>query len=193
MVSKLERINRELNLTILCVDHTRKPQGQNTHRSKQEPNPFDLKGSVAKYGAADFMLCLSRTEQPGRLQFYAENKDTDERPHFFIDISPRDSGKPKFQWAGDIEKFANDMKVLGDENRKKVLTALADNYLSTADVAKRAGLQESTTRKHLAALLESDEVDRSGQARASRWFRKSAEANKTQDSGFRESDYESKN
>jgi hypothetical protein len=172
MVSVLEQLNRELNLTIQCLDHTRKPMnGKGSARDEQTPNPFDLKGSIAKYGAADFMLCVSRTRDAGRLQLYAENKDTDERPHFLIDVSPKGSDKPKFQYAGDVGQLANDMKATGDANREKVYRALSPTWESSGIIAKRTGLSGSTTRTHLNALYSDSprRAERKGSTKTTEW------------------------
>ncbi|MGI8784617.1 MAG: AAA family ATPase [Acidobacteriota bacterium] len=172
MVTVLEQINRDLGVTMLLIDHTRKPQGPRAGRNKQEPNPFDLKGSVAKYGCADYMICLARTEQDGRLQVYCESKDSDERPHFFLDVSPKGSGKPKFRWAGDVGRMAGEMRAIGDGNRSIVLSALGDTGASTSEIVAGTGLNKSTVKRHLAALLDSGQVDSVGQARNCRWFTK---------------------
>lgn len=172
MVSIIENLNRELNLTIQMLDHTKKPQGNGTGRDHQTPNPFDLKGSIAKYGAADFMLCLSRTRQAGRLQLYVENKDTDQRPHFFIDVSPKGSDKPKFKYAGDVEQLASDQKALGNANRQKVCDALQTSHCRTSeDIAKEVGLAPATVRNHLSALSKAGIAQRIGETKNSTWKR----------------------
>lgn len=177
MVTVLENLNRDLNLTILCIDHTRKPVGQKSERNGRDPNPFDLKGSVAKYGAADFMICLSRTEQEGQLQFYAENKDSDARPHFLVTVSPKDSGSSKFTYAGNIERFGNDRKALGDANRQKVLDSLGSTWLSPADINERcaASMGSTTVRDHLKALERQCKAERTGKGKGTMW-RKSINA-----------------
>jgi hypothetical protein len=170
MVSILEKLNRELNVVIECVDHTRKPQiGKGSGRAQQAPNPFDLKGSIAKYGCADFMLCVSRTRQPGRIQFYAENKDTDEHPHFLIDISPKGSDGPKFRYAGDVEQLVSDMKLKGDANREKIRKSLGSDFVTSGDIAKKVNLSDATVRRHLNSLFKSGEVTRMGEMNKTRW------------------------
>jgi DNA-binding transcriptional ArsR family regulator len=175
MVSVLEQLNREQNLTLLLLDHTRKPVGPRADRDKQRPNPFDLKGSVAKYGAADFMLCLSRTEQPSRLQLYCENKDSDDHPSFLIDVSPKGSGAPKFTYAGDVRQLAADRKELGQDNREKVLDALDDSWKTPKEIVETTGFSPSTVRNHLTALKNAGQAEREGQQRGTKWRRKIAE------------------
>jgi hypothetical protein len=169
MVSVIERLNRDLGLTILLLDHTRKPVGIGSGRNKQSPNPFDLKGSVAKYGAADFMLCVSRTEQDGRLQLYAENKETDVRPHMLIDVSPKGSAEPKFTYAGDVEAMVQDRKALGAANKEKVHAALDSKWNSPAAISERVGLSRSAVHKHLKALESEGRAESCGQARSVKW------------------------
>jgi DNA-binding transcriptional ArsR family regulator len=166
MVSILEELNREMRVTIIVLDHTRKPQGDNRRRDSQEPNPFDLKGSIAKYGCADFMLCLARTPHPSRLIVYSESKDTDERPTFLLDVSPKDSGKPKFSWAGDVAKLATDMKALGDENQEKIFKAFQPGVWANAkDIATKLNLSRSTVNKHILALFDARRLERTGSGR----------------------------
>lgn len=172
LVSVLEELNRELKVTLPLVDHTRKPTGIRAGRNRQEPNPFDLKGSIAKYGCADFMICLSRTAQTGRLQVYAENKDIDQRLSFFVDVSPKDSGRPKFSYAGDVQKLFEDMRKLGEENRKRVLSVLADELQSIAEIADKVRLKVSTVRSHLSILENEGVAERNGKGRNTKWRRK---------------------
>jgi len=173
MVSILEELNRDLGVTILCDDHTRKPQGKNTGRNSQEPNPFDLKGSVAKYGCADFMICLARTAQDSRMQVYVENKDTDERPHFMVEVSPKGSGSPKFKWACDVEKLAGDMRKIGDENREKVFNAYsADEWRGPGEVAKQVGLSADTVSRHSGKLVKLGRLDKDGRGAATKYRQK---------------------
>lgn len=172
MVSILEDLNRDLGVTILCLDHTRKPQGKNLGRDTQEPNPFDLKGSIAKYGCADFMICLARTPQDSRMQVYCENKDTDERPHFFVDVSPKGSTDPKFQFAGDVEKLAADRKAIGDANREKVFQATPiGQWVKREEIQLASGLKESTVNDHLKALHAAGRLERTGSNRSRRYRR----------------------
>jgi hypothetical protein len=167
LVSILEELNRDLGITILADDHTRKPQGKNVGRDSQEPNPFDLKGSIAKYACADFMICLSRTHQANRMQVYCENKDSDERPHFFLDVSPKGSTEPKFQYAGNVTQLAGDMKTVGEANRGKVLESLETmgDWMSPKEISRRLSMSDSTVTKHITALLKAGKIDRQGKTR----------------------------
>jgi len=167
LVGILEELNRELGITILAIDHTRKPQGKNLGRDTQEPNPFDMKGSIAKYGCADFMICLARTPQANRMQVYVENKDSDERPHFALDVSAKGSSDPKFQYAGDISRLAEDMKAVGEANRQRVLQVLSEqDWKRRADIVDITNLSPSAVTKHLAALSKEGVIERGGRGRA---------------------------
>jgi DNA-binding transcriptional ArsR family regulator len=167
LVSILEELNRELGITILSDDHTRKPQGKNTGRDNQEPNPFDMKGSIAKYGCADFMICLARTPQDNRMHIYCENKDSDERPHFFVDVSPKGSSFPKFQYAGDVSRLAGDMKDVGAQNREKVFNALTEQgaWSAPKDISQRLSMSDSTVSKHLKTLFDAERIEKRGNSR----------------------------
>jgi hypothetical protein len=172
LVSILEELNRELGITILAVDHTRKPQGKNTGRDNQEPNPFDMKGSIAKYGCADFMICLARTPQDNRMQVYCENKDSDERPHFFVDVSGKGSSEPKFTYAGDVGKLAADRKAMGEANREKVFAATPmGQWVKREDIQLASGLRESSVIDHLKSLCNAGRIERMGENKARRYRR----------------------
>jgi 5S rRNA maturation endonuclease (ribonuclease M5) len=176
LVSILETLNRDLGITILADDHTRKPQGRNTARDQQEPNPFDMKGSIAKYGCADFMICLARTPQDNRMQIYCENKDSDERPNFFVDVSGKGSIEPKFTWAGDVTKLAGDMKIVGEQNRDKVFEAYGSNgeWRSRKDIAEQLSMSVSTVAKHTGDLVNAGKLQQRGSGR-NRQYRQSSE------------------
>jgi len=169
LVGILEELNRDLGITVLSDDHTRKPQGRNTGRDNQEPNPFDMKGSIAKYGAADFMICLSRTPQENRMQVYCENKDSDERPRFFLDVSPKGSAEPKFTYGGNIEKAAADMKKVGEDNRARVLAAFTSEWSGSKEVTFRTNLGGSAVSKHIAHLVMAGKLEQKGTGRATRY------------------------
>ena len=169
-IDVIERINREHNLTILMLDHTRKPPpGASLFHA---PSPFDQRGSSAKHGAADFMICVGRTKQEGRLRIYSENKDTDEMPEFFVDVSPKgDTSRPKFTWGGEV--VSGDKKKQGEQNRKKVLKAVeeaGDAGITNKEVRKKTSLGSSTVNDHLKALVEEGVVRREGENRNTRYY-----------------------
>ena len=169
-IDVIERLNRELNLTILLIDHTRKPAvGQSQY---QAPSPFDLRGSSAKYGAADFMICVARTRQEGRLQVYCENKDTDEMPEFFLDVSPKGAtSKPKFTWGGATA--SGDRKTVGEKNRQRVLDAVknaGEKGITNKGVREEIDLSRSAVTDHLGALFGADVIRREGENKNTRYF-----------------------
>jgi len=165
---KLKKLNRAHNLTILMIDHTRKPPvGQSP---LQLANPFELRGSTAKYGCADFMMCVARKEQGGQLQVYCENKDTDLCPRFFVDVSPKGSTDPKFRWAEDV--VSGDLKAVGAANREKVLLAVGTDWVSAKEIRQQVTLSSSTVGDHLRHLIESEFVEKKGENNMTRYRRK---------------------
>ena len=62
VICVLETLNRKSKVAILALDHTRKPFAGNRHGPL---SPFDIKGSLAKFGAVDFALGLSSTKFKG--------------------------------------------------------------------------------------------------------------------------------
>ena len=169
VIDVIERINREHNLTILILDHTRKPPPGGS--LFQPPRPFDNRGSSAKYGAADFFICVGRTSQDGRLRVYSENKDADEM-EFFLDVSPKgDTSREKFTWGG--EAASGDRKTVGEKNRKNVLKAVkeaGDDGITNKEVRKKTSLGKSAVTDHLAGLVAAGAVRREGTNINSRYY-----------------------
>ena len=169
-IDVIEKLNREFDLTHLLVDHTRKPAvGQSLF---QTPSHFDLRGSGAKYGVADFMISVARTSQKGRLQISCENKDTDEMPQFFVDISPKgDTSREKFTWGG--EAASGDRKTVGEKNRQRVLSAVRDageEGITNKGVRDETGLSRSTVTDHLGTLAGTGVIRREGENKNTRYF-----------------------
>lgn len=160
VVDILEDLNRDLNVTLIVVDHTRKPaNGENLYAA---PNPHDLRGSGAKYGCAEFVISLNRTRDPRRLQIYAESKDADEM-RFVLDVSPIGSSQPKFGFGGWQEDVAKDRKALGVGNREKVLAAVGtDTWIGKKEIRAMTGLANTTVGEHLRALVESKRIEQRG-------------------------------
>lgn len=118
------------------------------------------------------MICLARTPQDNRMQVYCENKDTDERPHFFVDVSGKGSSEPKFQYAGDVGKLAGDMKAMGDSNRERVFEATPiGRWVKREEIQLAVGLKESAVIDHLKALHEAGRIERTGENKARRYRR----------------------
>lgn len=158
IMDTLETVNRELGVTIDILDHARKPP-QGTGKLGGS-SPVEVKGPIEKYGAMDWMLILSETSRANRVEVYAETKDSDERPHFLLDVAPKDSGKPKLTWAGDVTRLAEDRKEVGRENREAVLNVFQPGErLQGGKVEERmrafgSKLGRAAIRGHLKALSE---------------------------------------
>ena len=101
------------------------------------------------------------------ISVYVANKDSDERPLFFVDVSPKGSDEPKFKYAGDVTRMAGDMKAIGDANREKVLHALSEltGWRSPKEMKLKTGMSESTVNKHLKVLFETGKAERRGNSR----------------------------
>jgi len=115
------------------------------------------------------MICLSRTTKTNRMQVYCENKDSDERPHFFLDVSSKGSTDPKFTYAGDIEKSAEEMKLKGEENRARVLAAFSSEWSTSKEVGFRTNLCGSAVSKHISHLVMSKKLEQNGNGRSARY------------------------
>ncbi len=186
----LEGLNREHKLTIIMLDHARKPAVGTAKTSIL--SHVEIKGPVEKYGGADWSMVIGRTKEANRLEIVTEGKDTDERLHFLVDVGPlarrRKDGQweirqpdrtwqlsipgPKLTHAGDIIELAEDRKEVGRQNRKAVYdTMLGGERLQIGTVLERLGraghkLSRSTVGAHLKALVgEEGRLDSSGDGR----------------------------
>jgi len=158
LVDSMEELRDTLAVTVLAVDHTRKPSG------KQQVSPFELKGSMAKYGACDFILCVGRRNHD--LELYAENKDLDHSKRFLLTVSTKDATGPKFAVKQELDAEAQDQKTKGDRNREKVLAAIGSEWVSKKQVVEKTQLSASTVGSHLKALLLNGRIKTKGSNRS---------------------------
>jgi hypothetical protein len=127
---------------------------------------------------ADFILCITRTRRVRRLEVYAENKDGDEQPHFLIDVSAKDSGQPKFQWAGDVEGLAQDMRTLGQQRRERVLEAIGAAGTTREEIERSTRFSRSCVASHLKSLVEEGLAVKDGSNRDTTYRRPSVPTSK---------------
>lgn len=171
VMDRLETLNRNLGVTVLLVDHARKPP---VGRGKAGgTSPLEMKGPIEKYGGMDFVMMVSETSQRGRLEILTEVKDSDERLHFLVDVSreclwdgvgwTRKEGvavakpDPKLTWAGDVSALAEASSEKGTTNRQAVLDVFRPgDEMAPADVAAlfEGKLARATIQRHLKALAE---------------------------------------
>lgn len=83
-------------------------------------------------------------------------------PRCLLDVAPKDSGKPKLTWAGDVTRLAEDRKEVGRENREAVLNVFQPGErLQGGKVEERmrasgSNLGRAAIRGHLKALSEEE-------------------------------------
>ena len=155
-------------LTVLIVDHHRKPFG---HR--KNPHPLEISGSIQKWAGADFTIDLSTTRNERRLKLFCQNKDSDKTAHFLLDVSDKDSGLPKFTYAGDVKQLADERRAEGQANQARVLASLnGKKWHTCSEIAQELQMPQSTVRGHLNTLLRSGQVERRGKTKNAQWRRK---------------------
>ncbi len=171
VMDRLETLNRDLGVTVLLVDHARKPP---VGRGKAGgTSPLEMKGPIEKYGGMDFVMMVSETSQRGRLEILTEVKDSDERLHFLVDVSreflsdgagwvTKDGmavakPDPKLTWAGDVAALAEASSEKGTTNRQAVLDVFRPgDEMAPADIEAlcKGKLGRATIQRHLKALAE---------------------------------------
>lgn len=166
LVDGMEELRETLGITVLAVDHTRKPSGKEVHAS-----PFELKGSIAKYGACDFILCVARRRNG--IELYFENKDTDRASLLLLAVSPQHSEPPKFGIVEELDPDASGRAQAGARNRDAVLAAIpGDEWVSRSYITQHTGLSASTAGAHLNRLLIDDRIEKVGSNRTTRYRRR---------------------
>ena len=172
LAATLVQLAQDIDGVVVVIDHSRKnrPDGQALSSA-------DLYGPLQKWAAAEHLVMLEQTAEPGRLEVFVEGKDADSS-RFFLTVAPRGSGLEKFTWAGTIAEIADAQRQVGADNRAAVLAAVAaaPEALGLAEIASRVTgaegkpLSRDTIQRHLAALVEAEIVRKTGQGRATRYF-----------------------
>ena len=175
LVDQFDVINRDLKLTIMAQDHNRKPMAAlKASRGTADPSPLEMKGSVAKYGCADFMICMGRTEEERQLAVYCENKDSDVKPYFSVNVSPKDSGLPKFQYVGDYDRLGEARREKGYENNKKILECIsALDWTDPKEVYEKLKdiMKPDTIRKKVTVMIGRGQILSQGETSTLKWKR----------------------
>jgi len=171
LAEAVRHLQEDIDGSVVVVDHTRKNRPDGMVLSSA-----DIFGPQQKWAAAEHIVMLADAAgQPGRLEVFIESKDIDSE-RFFLDVSPRGTGKEKFTFDADSEGIAIDKRTQGDRNRRKVLEAVkaaAGRAMTVQDVcdalaAQGIRLAPRTVSGHLTALSRTGEVlpeGRSGQAK----------------------------
>jgi hypothetical protein len=156
---------------VIVVDHSRKNRPEGRALSSA-----DIFGPPQKWAAAEHIVMLDLTSDGRRLEVFTESKDLD-GTRFFLEISPRGSGREKFVYAGAVAEIADARRALGNLNRAAVLQVLqtTDSALSTPQIAlrlKAAGiaLGEDAVLGHTKALVNAKMVRQTGEGKARRYW-----------------------
>jgi hypothetical protein len=144
----LQGIRRDLKTTVLVLERTRKGTGS---REGGKPNPLDICGSARKFAGADFTIKIARGKR-GQIEVYAECKDSEECPHFCVEVSPKGSGKPKLRWGGDIPERM-DAEEIREQSLQRICEALGNGSLSRKEIVEKTGLGKTAVSFCLSALV----------------------------------------
>ena len=95
------------------------------------------------------------------MRLTASGKDVDDQD-FYIDVSARNSGQPKFTFTGNVG-------AQGQSAEMRVLGAMDGTWQTSSQIARKLGLAHSTVRKHLNALLIAGKVQKRGRTKNVQW------------------------
>ncbi len=174
ILHSLSNLTRELNTTLIVVDHIRKESNGHSKGKSRELTIDDLKGSGGKVANADCVILMQRTPDRKQIKFYSRSKDFDSDVRVLLNVSPRGSKEPKFSYAGDLEQMGARSHGTAEARRKKVLEAMApDIWMSIDEIAKACHVNETgkkTLQRDLAAMTGT-ELDSAGEKKARRYCR----------------------
>ena len=169
----LTNVTRKLGVTLIVLDHVRKDSGRNKALSMH-----DIKGTGGKAQNADVVILIERigTDQ---LKFRSLSKDWDQPVGFLLDVSPKGSQEPKFQYVGDLGEMASHSQSKAEENKLMVLKSMTPGeWVSTGELAEVTGLSSSTVGIYLKALAKEGKVEHNGKPnRQSKYRRINGESN----------------
>lgn len=165
LVDAMEGLQRTLGVAVLAVDHTRKANG------KAKVDPFELKGSIAKYGCCDFIICVGRRRERD-FEVYFENKDVDHSTRALLSVSPMNSTAPKFRWKETLGTASPNRTTVAEENRQKIVAAMGNDWMQRRDIVRATGLGESTVNLHLIDLVDGRMIEKEGMNKNTRYRRR---------------------
>lgn len=168
ILHRLSNLTREINVTLWIHDHYRK-EGAGSRR--KELDLSSLKGTGGKPQNADCFILMERTGNT--IKVLVSSKETDQKPRFLLNVSPKGSKEEKFVYAGDLQQAADDMKAKGQANRNRVFEAIGLKWMSKTEIKLSTGLSSSTVSEHLALLLRDAKIEKIGENRTTRYRRPS--------------------
>jgi len=160
ILHRLANLTRELSIALWIHDHYRKDSGGS--KKRKELDLSSLKGTGGKPQNADVYILMERTGNA--IKVLVSSKETDRKPRFILNVAPEGSGEEKFTYGGDLEDAANDMRLLGENNRQRIIDAFPTNgsWVSRSFLECATGLKTAAVKKHLQALLEEKKIESNG-------------------------------
>jgi DNA-binding transcriptional ArsR family regulator len=167
ILHRLANLTRKHNVTLIVNDHVRKNDGKRKTLAVD-----DIKGTGGKAQNADCVILMERTPDRKQVRFQAFSKDSDHPIGYILDVASEGSGRPKFEYAADLDDLGSESRAKGDKNRQRVLDAFAvDAHLSASEAGALVGMTASTVRRHLSALVAAGKLDEGGDGRWRKYWR----------------------
>jgi len=172
VISSLKRIQEQQPCTFTILDHIRKPEQSKSGRAKQEPNPFELRSILRKYGASDYVLMLARTKKPNELILHYECKDSGAAEDLVIVRSDFNTPGPKHKICATVAEMAREAHARGEESTARILTAVPEEWSSPGEITQALRrlypgftVTDRTIQRHLATLVTDLHIEVRGQRR----------------------------
>jgi 5S rRNA maturation endonuclease (ribonuclease M5) len=161
ILHRLANLTRELNVTLWIHDHYRKDGGG---KKRKELDPSSMKGTGGKPQNADCYILMERSGD--MIKVAVSSKDSDRHPRFMLQVSPEGSGEEKFQYAGDLENAANDMRQMGENNRQRILDSFPTDgsWITRSFIEGATGLKTAAVKKHLQSLQKDKSIECNGKS-----------------------------
>jgi hypothetical protein len=164
ILHRLANITRKLNVTIVVLDHVRKPKNSQLNR---RISLDDIKGTGSKAQNADSVILMQRRGQ--RLTVATISKDSDRQHHFQLDVNERGKPGEKFAYAGNADT-AKDGTAGKKENTRIVQAGFEKlGKASIPDVAKATDLSVATVGRSVKSLVKKDCLKKFGKGRNTKY------------------------
>jgi len=162
ILHRLSNLTRKHHATVIVLDHLRKDMNQG--RGRRHVTIDDIKGTGGKAQNADVIILLENMGE-SRMAFHSFSKDWETPVNILVDVSPQDSGDPKFQYAGEVAEGRN-----LEASHQKLLDAIEPGEeVSSGDLVKRTGGKTSTVGRYLTVLTDQGKLIKTGKGKGTRY------------------------
>jgi hypothetical protein len=166
---RLATLTRETGITLGIIDHVRKDANG---KKRTALTLDDIKGTGGKAQNADCVILMERTGKGrSQIKLQAFSKDFDAPVGILLEIAPKGSTEPKFQYVCDLSDLSEGSRQKGEQNRNKILESMpaTGEWIQSKDLREKTGLSRNVFSDHMGGLVKSGKVEQSGETTAKKY------------------------